>query len=117
MAQKPFNETLCSIRAGVLVNELTEKLAAAVKAVEETGKSGELTLKLTIKKIARFGAIDIADKVTVKIPEDQPVTTLMFSTPEGNLVTEDPRQQKLELRAVPVPGAADVISLARKNGE
>lgn len=113
MAQIPFDETLRKIRRGVLINELTEQLQDIVKAVEDTGKSGEITIKLTIKKFSRMNAIDITDKVTIKLPQDQPESTMMFATPEGNLVTEDPRQQKLPLSAVSIPGSADVIALKK----
>ena len=113
MAQTPFDETLRKIRRGVLINELTEQMQDVVKAVEDTGKSGEITIKLTIKKFSRMNAIDITDKVTVKLPQDQPESTMMFATPEGNLVTEDPRQQKLPLSAVNIPGSAEVIALKK----
>lgn len=114
MAQIPFEKTLQHLRAGMLCSEATEKLAEVVKGVEETGKPGEFTIKLTIKKLGRSGALDIIDKITTKVPADQPITTMMFVSPEGNLITEDPRQAKLDLKTVTVTGSSDVISINHK---
>lgn len=109
MGYRPITDTLRHLRAGMLVEECSEALAKVVQAVDATGKSGKLTIELTIKKVSRSGALDIVDKVTARVPEDQPLSTLMFPTAEGNLLTEDPRQQKLELRAVAVPTADSLI--------
>ncbi len=114
MAQIPFQKTIQHIRGGMLCDEATEQLQAVVKAVEETGKPGELTIKLIIKRLGRSGALDISDKVTSKVPKDQPITTMMFVSPEGNLITEDPRQNKLDLKTVTVTGSSDVISINQK---
>lgn len=111
MSQIPFEKTILHIRGGMLCHEATEQLAEVVKGVEETGKPGELTIKLTIKRLGRSGALDISDKVTSKVPKDQPITTMMFVSPEGNLITEDPRQSKLDLKTIPVTGSSDVISI------
>ena len=43
---KPITDTLRSLRSGVLVDEATDALAELVNAVMETGKAGELTIKL-----------------------------------------------------------------------
>jgi hypothetical protein len=109
MGYRPITDTLRHLRGGQLIDECSEALAGVVQAVDATGKSGKLTIELTIKKISRSGALDIVDKVTARAPEDQPLSTLMFPTPEGNLLTEDPRQQKLELRPVAVPTADSLI--------
>ncbi|WP_169294637.1 hypothetical protein [Advenella sp. EE-W14] len=114
MAQIPFEQTIQRIRSGMLCLEATEQLAQVVKAVEETGKPGELNIKITIKRLGRSGALDISDKVTSKVPKEQPITTMMFVSPEGNLLTEDPRQSKLDLKTVPVTGSSDVISINHK---
>lgn len=42
---------------------------------------------------------------------------MMYSTPEGNLITEDPRQQKLDLKSVRAVGAADVSPIKPSTGE
>lgn len=105
MALRPFEETAKQIRRGFFLIELAEKLAAVAQAVDATGKQGELNIKLTIKKISRVGAMEISDKITTKIPTEPAETTMVFVTPEGNLLTQDPRQQSLDLEQVKIKGA------------
>ncbi len=120
MALRPFEETAKQIRRGFFLVELAEKLAEVAQAVDATGRQGELNIKLTIKKISRVGAMEISDKITTKIPSDPPETTMVFVTPEGNLMTQDPRQQSLELEKVEIKGAdknlADKKHLELVNG-
>ena len=41
------------------------------------------------------------DDVKVKLPKEERGSSIMFSTPEGNLTREDPRQMQIEgLRTV-----------------
>ncbi|MFT0547891.1 hypothetical protein ACMHYO_16370 [Allopusillimonas ginsengisoli] len=117
MALKPITDTLRHVRGGLLINETSELLAEIVKAVEVTGKAGKLTIELQIKKLSRSGALEIIDKVTSKIPSEAALTTMMYPTPEGNLITEDPRQQKLDLKTVRVVGASDVTPIKPASGE
>lgn len=111
MAIKPITEMLQHVRGGMLLVEASDQLAEVVKAVESTGKSGEVTIKLQIKKLSRSGALEIIDKLTYKVPAESPLTTMMYPTPEGNLLTQDPRQQKLDLKAVRAVGASDVTPI------
>ena len=113
MAIRPFEETAKQIRRGFFLVDLAEKLAEVAQAVDNTGKQGELNIKLTIKKISRAGAMEIIDKITTKVPADPPETTMVFVTPEGNLLTQDPRQQALDLETVKIKGAGE--NLAQDN--
>jgi hypothetical protein len=97
---KPFIDTLNAIRYGNLHEELTDKLSELTKACSETGKVGELTLKIKLKP-GKAGQMEILDEIKAKIPEFERGSTILFTTPEGNLQREDPRQMKLEgLRVV-----------------
>lgn len=117
MSIKPITDTLRHVRSGVMLDEASEKLAEIVKAVDITGKSGKLTIELQVKKLSRSGALEIIDKVTSKVPTEAPLTTMMYPTPEGNLITEDPRQQKLDLKSVRVVGAADITPIKPSTGD
>lgn len=98
---KPITDTLRSLRSGVLVDEATDALAELVNAVMETGKAGELTIKLRLTKASRgSGALVIRDTVTVKRPAEEILETILYATPEGSLLTQDPRQQTLDLKKV-----------------
>ena len=53
----------------------------------------------------RGGAMLITGKVKLTKPAEEPMEAMLFATPEGNLVADDPHQQKLDLKSV--PGATD----------
>ena len=95
----PITDTLRRLAGGTLVDEADEKLAALVQGVQATGKPGSITIKLSLKQVGG-GAMSASGKITAAIPADVPPITLLFPTPEGALLTEDPKQKKLDLRQV-----------------
>jgi len=94
-----WNSTVASLRQGITQEELSAKLAEAVCMARDTGKQAKVSLEITVKPIGD-GQYELRDKVSAKIPEHQRGITLMFGTPDGNLMRDDPRQRSLELRAV-----------------
>ncbi|BEU21604.1 hypothetical protein [Paraburkholderia sp. 22B1P] len=112
MAARPITDTLRHIGGGVLIDQASDKLAELVNAVDASGKGGTLTLVIAVKKATRGGAMHIAGKVSLKKPAEEPMEAMLFATPEGNLIADDPRQQKLDLKQV--PGASDAPPSALK---
>lgn len=98
MAIRPITDTLRQLQGGLFIDRCSDMLAEAVLAVEDTGKAGKLTITLDLKKSA--GAIEIIAKVSNKVPETKPDSDLLWSTPEGNLTAQNPKQQALDLRKV-----------------
>lgn len=98
---RPITDTLRHLEAGCLIDEASEKLSELVLAVDSTGKAGSITITLKLRK-ATAGALAVTGNVTVKKPAEPAIESLLFATPEGNLLTEDPRQAKLELKPVAV---------------
>lgn len=98
--QKPFTDTLVALRFGTLNDDLSEALNELVTKCDATGKGGEL--KLTIKlKPGKGGQIEVFDDIQVKAPKEERGSSIMFATPEGNLIREDPRQLSIDgLRTV-----------------
>lgn len=96
---RPIADTLRHLQGGSFLDEASEQLADLVSAVDATGKAGKITLEISIKKMSK-GAMGVIGKIKLSKPMEAPDATLMFATPEGNLLTEDPRQQKLELKTV-----------------
>jgi hypothetical protein len=92
------------------MDDAAERLSELVLAVDQTGKAGSITIKISLRK-ATAGALAVAGKIEVKKPMEPPIEALMFPTPEGNLLTEDPRQQKLELKTV-ASGAKDLKTVS-----
>ena len=99
MPIRPAIETLNRIEGGCFMDDVGQRLSELVLAVDQTGKPGSITLKIDIRR-ATAGAMAVKGKVSIKKPEQPAFEALLFPTPEGNLLAEDPRQQRLELREV-----------------
>lgn len=100
-------ETLHSLNNGTLFSDASHELASLVKAVDQTGKPGKLTIEISLRKLNGL-TMAANGRIVVKAPKEPDLETLYFPTPDGNLLTEDPRQHKLPLKAVPTPSAADL---------
>jgi hypothetical protein len=91
---KTFIQTLGDLEFGHFADECTERLREAIQAVAAREKGASITIKLDMKPGAG-GQVDISADVSVKLPKPKKGTTLMFISPELNLVRNDPRQQQL----------------------
>lgn len=98
-------ETLRRIGQGGFLSQLDEELTELVQKVDESGKNGSLTVSIQIKKATKSGAMQIVGKSTLKNPLEEPMEALLFATPEGNLVADNPHQQKLDLKLITNPKA------------
>ena len=108
---KPINENLRELRIenedGDLIPVLDhagEEFGKLINAVVTNGKAGSITMKIDIKP-STAGALAVKATVVSKIPKGLPPESLLWPTPEGNLMAEDPRQTKLDLK----PVAADPV--------
>lgn len=99
MATRPITDTLRLLDGGAFLDRCSDELAKLVRAVDETGKGGTLKLELAVKRGTK-GAMLIQPNVTAKVPEPKPDATMLWATTEGNLVLDNPKQQKLDLRQV-----------------
>lgn len=111
MSVRPITDTLRHIGGGVFIDLASDKMNELVTAVDTTGKSGKLTLEVSVKKATRGGAMHITGKVTVKKPAEDALEAMLFATPEGNLVADDPHQQKLDLKHVATATDAALTNL------
>lgn len=98
---RPITDTLRQIGEGVFIDTASAQLAELVCAVDSTGKSGKIDLTITVKKASRGGAMLVAGKIRLTKPAEAPMEVMLFGTPEGNLVQNDPHQQSLDLKTVP----------------
>jgi hypothetical protein len=87
-----FLHTLSHLRYGPTQSELSEELHNAVRSAIDTGKIAGITLILKIKPEANGTQVFITDEIKSKIPKFTREQTILFPTPEGNLIREDPRQ-------------------------
>lgn len=60
---RPFTDTLNALRFGTLSDELTKALNELTQKVTDTGKSGDLTLKLSLKP-GKGGQVVIHGEIT-----------------------------------------------------
>lgn len=97
-----FEVTLRELRRGRCMQELSENLAALVEKVKETGKSGNLTLKLKVQPATQMAedCVTVEDDVTAKLPKPSRKGTLFYPTEDNRLSREDPRQQSFEFRTI-----------------
>lgn len=111
---KPINENLRDVRIlddnedmRPLLDVAGEKFSELIKAVTTTGKAGALTLKIDVKP-STAGALAVKGDVNAKMPKGLPAESLLWPTPDGNLLSEDPKQHKLGLRSVPTEPAREL---------
>jgi hypothetical protein len=83
------------------------KFSELINTVCSTGKGGSLTLKIDVKP-STAGALAVKADVSVKKPKGKPAESLLWATPEGNLMADDPRQTKLDLKAVAAEPAREL---------
>ncbi len=103
---KPLNENLIGVRIETDEGDLLPildvaglKFSELVSAVSQHQKAGTLTLKISIKP-STAGAMAVKADVSINKPKGLPAESLLWATPDGNLVAEDPRQTKLDLKSV-----------------
>lgn len=96
---RPFADVVRELAGGRIYDDLTTQLGEVVTAVLETGKVGDLSLKLSIKSNGE-GSVRVLADVKAKVPTATVGETLFFATSGGSLVRNDPRQPELPLREV-----------------
>ena len=110
-AIRPITDTLRHIGGGVFIDTASDKLAELVAAVDSTGKAGSIDMKIKLKKATRGGAMHITGTVKLNKPAEEPMEAMLWSTPDGNLVADDPNQQNLDLKQVASATDAPAINL------
>jgi len=94
---RPFTDFLRDQRSGKTHKELSDALQTLVKAVDEVRKPGELVLKIKIKPASKgdMTAVEVVDKIELKLPVGERSSSLFFVTPENNLSRRDTRQEEM----------------------
>lgn len=91
---RPFDEILAELSDGSTLNELSDNLWELIQRVQDTGKSGHLTLTIAIGADGA-GRLVVKDEVKVKLPEFNRPTTSFFLDKNGNPSRRDPNQPEL----------------------
>lgn len=90
-----FAELIANMSNGAANRQITDALRDVVKAVEETGKAGDVVIKLTIKH-EKARALIVLD-VKNKIPREAVLIPPYYYGVNGELLEEDPRQVSMVL--------------------
>ena len=103
---KPLNDNLKAVRVETNDGDLVPimdvagiKFSELIQSVAQHNKAGKLTLKIDIKP-STAGTLAVRADVSITKPKGMPAESLLWPTPEGNLLAEDPRQTKLDLKTV-----------------
>lgn len=103
MMTRSFTDTVNALRYGTLADDLTAKMQELTAKCAEVGKTGSLTLTISLKP-GQAGQIEVFDDIKLKLPKETKGSSIMFVTPENNLQREDPRQLSIDgLRSVNEP--------------
>lgn len=111
VAPPPFSQWLFAQRGGATHAELTDALADVSKAVMETGRPGEVVLKIKVSKASKKGGHQmlVADDVLVKAPRvARDESLFFFDESTSGLTRTDPLQPQLPLREVPRPDTTQI---------
>ncbi|MFZ5719236.1 MAG: hypothetical protein ACOY5Y_07180 [Pseudomonadota bacterium] len=93
---RPFTDVLRDMRKGRVVDAIGDELAEVVKAVLDTNKAGELTLKFKVKPQGKGdNAVIISADIKSKRPQGDLPDALFFADLDGDLLRDDPTQQRM----------------------
>lgn len=94
---RPIFDVLSQSRGAAVVSDASKLLNELSKTVKETGKSGTITIKLTVKPDKTDNTVVMIDpEVTMKAPKRPYPTSVFFVNDKtGDLTREDPRQLEL----------------------
>lgn len=96
---RPITDTLRLLNGGTFLDQVSLENALLVQAITEHGGTGKLTIEITIKRSAG-GAMAVSGKFSSKAPSPKADETLVWALETGELVLDNPKQQKLDLHVV-----------------
>lgn len=91
---RPFDEVLRELGEGATNSEMGEAFYDLLQRVQDTGKTGSLTLTITVAADGR-GRVQTKDEVKVKLPEFNRMPTAFFLDRTGNASRRDPLQPQI----------------------
>ena len=102
-----ITDILRDIRKGRVVEEATMALADVVRAVDDTGKEGSVTITLKVKP-AKHGGPEktLVAEVKAKKPIAEIAPAVFFSDREGDLHRADLSQEEMAFKEAPASATA-----------
>ena len=102
-----FTEVLAELGEGSTLTELSEAFYDVVQRVQDTAKSGSVTLTLNVGFDGQ-GRLVVKDEVKHKLPEFSRPETRFFVDKQGNASRRNPAQPT-------IPGVTDITSKKEAN--
>lgn len=99
---KSFNQLLADLNDGSTLAGLTGDLAELLQAVQNTGRTGSMTLKIKIASASKGGSE--VDKITImadrklELPKPEQPQDFFWLTDSAEPTRQHPRQHNLDLR-------------------
>lgn len=94
---RPALDLIGDLRRGKAAHELTEQLHDLIAACLDTGKKGELVLKLTVEPDTDDETrMKVTDVIATKTPKRSQKPSLFFVDHDGNLTRSDPLQTSID---------------------
>jgi hypothetical protein len=87
---RPFVEILGELSGGDIERDLTVGLNEVVKAVQDVGKPGKLTITIDVRRGPKM--IQVSASIKQNVPKMPREVTAMYVDDTGNLQVENPRQ-------------------------
>jgi hypothetical protein len=94
-----------------------EELAEVVRAVLDTNKAGEFTLKLSVKPNGKGdNAVIVGAKISAKVPQSDLPDALFFADLDGDLLVNDPTQNRMFADVEIIDGETGEVTTKSKKG-
>lgn len=111
-----FIDTFIEMRNGGAAIEMQESLEKVIQAVRDTGKTGKITLALTVKPATKGDDVDMVflqDTIKAECPKPNKKETVFFVGPDNSLSRQDQRQLSMldglkDVNAAPKPAPREV---------
>ena len=97
-----FSQLLAFFNRGELNDELSAEMTELVKMVRLTGKQGSISLTIKIAKANKRDedTIKVTPQFKTTLPQLDQAEMIMFSTHDGDILRNDPRQSEINLKEV-----------------
>jgi len=113
-----FINALKTINGGALIDELDRDIIKAVEAIFDNGGKADITLKLTLSRIANMEtAVNIKHDVIVKLPKEDRPNQAMFVTAGSGLTDQFQKQDALPLGEQTERRVAQLTTVDKTTGE
>jgi hypothetical protein len=112
---KQFSLFLQDFADGRLDDRLSQRFGELVAACRETGKKGGMTIKINVKPEGTMSHVTFDLKVS--LPEHPLPGASYYSSEDGQLTTEDPRQLKLPGKIIHATGVPRVVQGGKRDDD